>query len=402
MTEPERRRDAAQAVTWPVRVAAAWVWRLLLIAAGIYVFARIFGRVELVAFSFVIALFLTSVLHPLELALRRIPGPRSISAALALLIGLALLAGIGYFVSWQISTHSAQLGDQISQFVQQTRDWLRNGPLHLQSKDLDRIAENITNSIKQNQGQLVSGAIQTVRTVLETLGAILLILLSTFFLLRDGEQIWNWTLKLFPRAAHDRVDVAGRVGWGTLGGYMRGQLLIALFHGISVMVLLFILRVPLAAALGVLIFLGSFVPLIGLTVTGALCVAVAALEHGLTAGIVVAIAIIVLVQLEAHLLQPVIMSRSVEVHPLGIALAVVTGTILAGIVGALLAVPFVAFLNATIQALRTGPAAPAPEPDLPDALAYEPGKSPPDGPSRDGARESAAPDSTPREGERSD
>lgn len=402
MTEPESRRDAAQAVTWPVRVAAAWMWRLLLIAAGIYVFARIFGRVELVAFSFVIALFLTSVLHPLEMALRRVPGPRSVSAALALLIGLALLAGIGYFVSWQISTHSAQLGDQISQFVRQTRDWLRNGPLHLQSKDLDRIAENITNSIKQNQGQLVSGAIQTVRTVLETLGAILLILLSTFFLLRDGEQIWNWTLRLFPRAAHDRVDVAGRVGWRTLGGYMRGQLLIALFHGISVMILLFILRVPLAAALGVLIFLGSFVPLIGLTVTGALCVAVAALEHGLTAGIVVAIAIIVLVQLEAHLLQPVIMSRSVEVHPLGIALAVVTGTILAGIVGALLAVPFVAFLNATIQALRTGPAAPPPDTDLPDALAYEPGKTPPHGSSGDGARESSAPESAPRGGERSD
>jgi predicted PurR-regulated permease PerM len=136
---------------------------------------------------------------------------------------------------------------------------------------------------------------------------------------------------------------------------MRGQVLIALFHGVSVAIVLFVLRVPLAAALGVLIFLGSFVPLIGLTVTGALCVAVALLEHGVGAGIVVAVAIIVLVQLEAHLLQPVIMSRSVEVHPLAIALAVVTGTLLAGIVGALLAVPLVAFLNSTITALRHPP-----------------------------------------------
>ena len=112
------------------------------------------------------------------------------------------------------------------------------------------------------------------------LGALLLILLSTFFLLRDGEQIWDWTLRLFPRAAQERVDVAGRVGWRTLGGYMRGQVLIALFHGISVMIMLFVLQVPLAAALGVLIFLGSFIPLVGLTVTGALCVAVALLEHG--------------------------------------------------------------------------------------------------------------------------
>ena len=149
--------------------------------------------------------------------------------------------------------------------------------------------------------------------------------------------------------------MAGRAGWGTLGGYMRGQVLIALFHGISVMIMLFVLRVPLAAALGVLIFLGSFVPLVGLTVTGALCVVVALLEHGVTAGIVVGVAIIVLVQLEAHLLQPLIMSRSVEVHPLAIALSVLTGTILAGIVGALLAVPFVAFLNSTMHALRDTP-----------------------------------------------
>jgi putative heme transporter len=355
MSGPERR-DARDAVTWPVRVAAAWTWRVLLLGIGVYVLAKVFVRLELVAFSFIIALFLTAVLHPLELALRRIPGPRSISAALALLIGLAILAGIGYFVSWQISSHATELGDQVTRFVHETRNWLRNGPLHLNSTDLDKIANSITNSIKKNQGQLISGAIQTVRTVAELFGALLLILLSTFFLLRDGDGIWAWVLKLFPRHAHERLDIAARAGWQTFGGYMRGQVLIALFHGVSVMILLFVLRIPLAAALGVLIFLGSFIPLVGLTITGALCVAVAGLEHGLTSAVVVAIAIIVLVQLEAHLLQPLIMSRSVEVHPLAIALAVVTGTLLAGIVGALLAVPLVAFLNSTISALRHGPA----------------------------------------------
>lgn len=370
MTEPDRpprlssrRDDAVEAVTLPVRVAAAWTWRLLVIGAGIYVFFKILARVELVAFSFVIALFLTAVLHPLERQLRRIPGPRSVSAALALLIGIAVLVGIGWFVIWQISEHSTQLGDQITSLVNKTRNWLRTGPLHLKSSDLDNLADKITKTVQEHEGQLVSGAIETVRTVVEGLGALLLILLSTFFLLRDGELIWRWTLRLFPRRAQPRIDLAGRAGWGTLGGYMRGQLLIALFHGVSVMVVLFVLRVPLAAALGVLIFLGSFVPLIGLTVTGALCCAVALLEHGLTAAIVVAVAIIVLVQLEAHLLQPLIMSRSVDMHPLAVALSVLTGTLLAGIVGALLAVPFVAFLNSTILALRHPAAAePAAEP----------------------------------------
>jgi len=142
---------------------------------------------------------------------------------------------------------------------------------------------------------------------------------------------------------------------------MRGVVLIALFHSVSVTIVLFALRVPLAAALGVLIFLGSFIPIIGLTVTGTFCVVVALLEHGVTAAIVVGVAIVVLIQLEAHLLQPVIMSRSVAVHPLAIALSVLTGTVLAGIPGALLAVPLVAFLNATVHALRGTPALPAGE-----------------------------------------
>lgn len=352
-------RDAAEAVTWQVRVAASWTWRLIIIGVGLYLFAKIFIKIELVAFSFILALFLTAVLHPLEQQLRKfVPGPKSLPAVLALLVGVAALGGIGWFVVWQISTHSNQLGNQITDFVDRTKNWLQTGPLHLKSADLDKVTNNITDTIRSHQGELISGAIQTVRTVAEALAALLLILLSTFFLLRDGELVWGWVLRLFPRRAQPRLDIAGRAGWGTLGGYMRGQLLIALFHGISIFFLLLVLRVPLAAALAVLIFLGSFIPLVGLTVTGALCVAVTLLEHGPTAAIVVGVSIVVLVQLEAHLLQPVIMSRAVEIHPLAIALSVITGTILAGIPGALIAVPLVAFLNTTIHALRAVPVRP--------------------------------------------
>jgi predicted PurR-regulated permease PerM len=349
----DARHAAAEAVTWQVRVGAAWTWRLLIIGAGLYVITRILLRIELVALALALALFLTAVLLPLERLFRRIlPGPRSLPAALALLIGLAVFAGVAWFVVWQITTHSTELGNQITTFVNKTKNWLQTGPLRLKSSDLDKLTTNITETIKSHQGQLVSGAIATVRTVGEVFAALLLILLSTFFMLRDGDQIWTWLLRLFPARAHRRVDQAGRAGWGTFGGYMRGQLLIALFHGVSIMIVLLILRIPLAAALGVLIFLGSFIPLVGLTVTGALCVAIALLEHGPTAAIVVAASIIVLVQLEAHLLQPVIMSRSVDIHPFAIALTVITGTILAGIPGALVAVPLTAFLNTTIHALR--------------------------------------------------
>lgn len=363
---PPPRRDAVETVTWPVRIAAAWTWRLLLLGLGIYLLARIFGRIELVAVSFVLALFLVAILHPFEQRLHAlIPRPRSLSVTLALLIGIAVLGGIGYFVVWQISTHAGELNSQLTDFVNSARSWLRTGPLHVKSSDLDKLANNVTTALQNHQGQLISGAIETVRTLVEFLTGALLILLSTFFLLRDGEEIWGWVVRLFPRTAHERLDHAGRVGWHSLGGYMRGQLIIAVFHGVTITIVLLIMRVPLAGALGVLIFLGSFVPLVGLTVTGALAIAVSLLEHGLTSAIVVAVAIIVLVQVEGNVLQPIIMSRSVDVHPLAIALSVIAGTILAGIVGALFAVPFVAFLNSTVHALRGTPPNPPPGDDFP-------------------------------------
>lgn len=356
-------RDPVDGVTWPIRVAAAWTWRLLVIAIGAYVLIRVFTAIWLVVFSFILALFLTAVLHPLERQLRTvIPRPRSLPALLSLLIGVAVLGGIGWFVAWQVSTHWAQLGDQISSLVDHAKHWLQTGPLHLKSSDIDKVSKSITDRVTQHPGDLVSGAITTVRAVSEFITALLLILLSTFYLLRDGNQVWRWVVSLFPRAAHERLDRAGQAGWSTFGGYMRGQMLIALFHGVTITILLFALRVPLAAALGVLIFLGSFVPLLGLLVTGALAVAVALLENGLLSAIVVAIAITVLVQIEGHLLQPFIMSRSVKVHPLAVLLGVVAGTTLGGIPGAFIAVPLIAFVNTSVRALRSPPSAPEPPP----------------------------------------
>ncbi|SDI83473.1 Predicted PurR-regulated permease PerM [Frankineae bacterium MT45] len=349
----DTRRDAVEAVTWPVRVAAAWTWRLIILAIGIYLALRVVQAVELVAFSVVVALLFTSVLHPVERRLRRVlPGPKSLPAALTLLFGVVVLGAIAWFIAWQITTHSTQLADQLSAFVTRTRNWLQTGPLKLKQADFDQLTNNITDTIKSHQSDLVNGAIATLQTFGQILGAALLVLLSTFFMLRDGDLIWRWVVSLLPRAAHPRFDRSGRLGWRTLGGYMRGTVLIAGFHGVSIALVLAILHVPLAAALGVLIFLGSFVPLIGLTVTGAFCVVVALLEHGVTSAVVVAIAIIVLVQVEGQVLQPLIMSRAVEVHPLAVAISVLSGTALAGIAGALIAVPLVAFLNTAIKALR--------------------------------------------------
>jgi predicted PurR-regulated permease PerM len=348
MTSP-----TAEAVTWPIRVASEWAARLLVIAAGLYVLGVMLDTINLVAFAFVLALFFTSVLHPVEQRLRPVFGGRkSASSAVVLLGGIIVFGLVGWFVVQQISSHSGQLSDQVGQVGDKLQSWLQTGPLKLKNADLNQVTASLTKTIKSHQGQFLSSALQTATKTAEIVGGGLLALLGTFFLIRDGDAIWQWALRLLPTAAHHRVDVAGRRGWWTLSGYIRGQVTIAFIHAISITIALLILRVPLAAALGVIVFLGSFIPILGLTIAGALCVGVTLLEHGVTAAIIIAIVIIFLVQAEGNLLQPLIMSRAVHIHPMAVAFAVAAGTTLYSITGALVAVPLVAFTNSFIRALR--------------------------------------------------
>ena len=204
MGDADERRDAVETVTWGVRVAAAWSWRLLLIGLAILLVGR-----SSCGSSWSRSPSSSRCSSPRCCTRSRSdcagsPGRRRCRPALALLVGIAALVGIGWFVTWQITTHSSQLGDQITNFVDKTRNWLHTGPLHLKSSDIDKIADNITKAIKDHQGAARSAArSRRCATVVEALGALLLILLSTFFLLRDGEQIWNWTLRLFPRRAQE-------------------------------------------------------------------------------------------------------------------------------------------------------------------------------------------------------
>ncbi|MDQ6937128.1 MAG: AI-2E family transporter [Actinomycetota bacterium] len=343
----------AEAVIWPVRVASEWAARLLIIALGCYVLLLALSKVSLVAFALVVALFFVAVLHPVESRVRvAFGGRKSLSTAVVLLGGILVFGLITWFVVAQISSHSGALAQQVSAVGDKVREWLKNGPLKLKDQEVSNAITNLTNTIRDHQGQLVSRALNTVSILLELVGGLLLALVSTFFLLRDGDQIWHWVLRLMPRSARARVDYAGERGWNTLGGYIRGQVSIAVIHAVTISIALVVLRVPLAAALGVVILLGSFVPLLGLTIAGALCVGVTLLEHGVTAAIIILIIIVALVQLEGNVLQPLIMSRAVHIHPLAVAVSVTAGTIIYGIIGALIAVPLVAFTNSFIRGLR--------------------------------------------------
>ena len=353
-TDAEPSAPVGHTVPGGLKEAAAWSWRILMVAALVYVAARALSHVPIVTIPFITSLLLAAVLTPVRRWLHakgRIP--HSIAAFIALLIGVTAIVAIFWFIVGQVRNNAPRMIEGFVSFVEQASVWLRDGPLQMNDEQVAGYADEISAFLTRNQESLVSGALSTLSTLTHLIGGFLLLLLTTFFLLRDGETIWSWTLSLLPRRSRRRLDQVGRAGWHTVGGFVRGQTVIAFLHASTIFVLLWVLHVPMALALSVLIFVASYVPILGMTVAGLFCVIVSLIEHGPGAALVVAIAILVLVQLEAHLLQPLIMAHHVEVHPLGVAIAVLAGTTIGGIAGALFAVPLVAFVNATIRATAT-------------------------------------------------
>ena len=350
---PAPRGKPSEQVAWSLRVTAEWAVRILVVGVLLYFVLQAYQAVHLVAFSFLIGVLIAAVLRPVhEFLHHRAHFPASLAALTSVLLALVVLSGVGYFVADQISSNANELGNQLSQSVEEIRDWLANGPFHLQQADLNDLSDRITKAIQENQSQIASGLVDTVKSVAEGLSGILLVILTAFFIVKDGEKIWHWLLSLLPRAARPRVEVAGARSWHTLGGYVRGQVTIALFHAVTITIALFAFRVPLAAPLGVLVFVFSFIPVIGMIIAGGLAVVITLLEHGVITAIIIAAIVVALVQLESHVLQPLIMSRAVEVHPLAVVLAVLAGTKLDGVSGALLAVPLVAVANTAFKALH--------------------------------------------------
>lgn len=341
------RRPArpVETVSWSLRVAAEWSARFLIVVAAAYVAWRLLDSVGMVTVALVVAVMITALLQPAVARLEHRAVRRPLAVTLVFVVGIALLGLVAWFVASQISSNIATLGSRVVDAESAIRDWLVRGPLHLSETQLDQLGKDFADAVSRNRERIASGVFTTASTALESLGGVALCVLSVFFLLRDGRGIWRWVVQLFPFDARPDVDVAGRLAWQTLTGYVRGVVIVALTDAVTVTVVLLVMRIPLAVALGVLIFVGAFIPLVGLVVTGTLAVLVALVAQGVGAALVVAVAIVLAVQAEGHLLHPMVMSRAVRVHPLAVVIAVTSGTLVAGIFGALVAVPLTAVVN---------------------------------------------------------
>lgn len=342
---------ADEAVTPFVRKVAAWSWRLLVILAAVVALLWLIKHLEVIVVPVALATMVAALLLPAVDFMDRRGAPRGAAVALVLLASFAVVGGILSFVISQFIEGAPQLVEQVTRSIDGLRNWLINGPLQLSKEQIDQAGNTAIEALQRNQEKLTTGALSTAGTLTELLTGALLVLFTLIFLLQGGRSIFAFVTKVFPTHVRDRVRDAGRAGFHSLGGYMRATFLVALVDAVGIGTGLAIMGIPLALPLASLVFMGAFIPLVGAVVAGFLAVVVALLAKGFVYALITLGLIIAVQQLEGHVLQPLVMGRAVSIHPLAVVLAIAGGGVLAGIVGALLAVPTVAFINSATRVL---------------------------------------------------
>ncbi|KGM08955.1 AI-2E family transporter [Cellulomonas bogoriensis] len=344
---------AREAVPLSVRVAAAWSWRLILIGVvvGALVFAMATAKVIWV--PVVVALLLTVLLTPVvEFLTGTLRFPRGLAATTTVVGLVAVVGGLLTLAGQQIAQGFAALWDQALDGFQELLLTLEDTPLGIDSEQLSLYLDQLVAQIGDNSNMLVSGALSVTTTIGQVLIGVVIALFCLLFFLKDGKIIWAWLLRLLPAGGRHRAYEASRRGVVTLGSYVRAQILVALVDAVGIGIGAAILGLPLVIPLMVLIFLASFIPFVGAIATGAIAVLVALVDQGLGTALIMLLIVIGVQQLESNVLQPLLLGHAVSLHPVAVLLAVTLGSISAGIVGALLAVPITATLNTVVLYLH--------------------------------------------------
>ena len=335
-----------------VRKTAAWSWRLLIILGALVALLWLVKHLEVIVVPVLLATMVTAMLVPIVDFLDRRGLPRGVAVAGVLLSAVVVVGGILTFVVSQFIQGAPALVDEVTQSMTGARQWLDSGVLsHFSNDQIKSATDTAIEALKNNQAKLTSGALSTAGTITEIVTGALLMFFTLIFLLQGGRHIFAFVTKIFPMTVRDRVRDSGRAGFQSLIGYVRATFLVALVDAVGIGTGLAIMGIPLALPLASLVFLGAFIPLIGAVIAGGLAVIVALIAKGWIFGLITLGLILAVQQLESHILQPLVMGRAVSIHPLAVVLAIATGAVTAGIVGALLAVPLVAVVNSAVRVL---------------------------------------------------
>jgi putative heme transporter len=344
-----------------VDVAAAWSWRFLVIVVATGVLGWLVSYLRVVVIPVIVALLLAALLASAVKRLHHGRLGRGPATGIVVVGSLLFLGALLTLIGQQIIDGFSDLSEQVVRGLQQIERWVKTGPLNLSDAQISSLLNQAQETITSSNEQIVSSATTLGTALGQIVAGFFIVLFALIFFLYDGERIWSFLVRLFPQHSRERVDSSGRVAWTSLTSFVRATVIVALVDALGITLAALLLGVPLAAPIGVLVFLGSFVPIVGALVSGFVAVIVALVAQGPVVALLMLGAVLLVQQLESHILQPFLLGRAVSVHPLAVVLGVSAGVLVAGIVGALVAVPLIASLNAMVRHLTA-----AGEPEVPE------------------------------------
>ncbi|WP_298886111.1 AI-2E family transporter [uncultured Serinicoccus sp.] len=334
--------DRGDLILQGLRSAAAWSWRFLLVVAAVAVVLYLVGRVWVGVLPIILALIVSSVLWPFVRWLRRHRWPAGLAAATVLVSALGIFSGIVAAIAPGVGSQLRQVADNVTEGADIVLEWLSGPPANLQSEQLDDYVNRATEWLESRASVLAEGALSTLTTVGSILVTTVLVLVLTFFFLKDGHRFLPWLRKSVGRTAGLYLTEALARVWVTLGGFLRAQAVVAAVDSVFIGLGLVLLQVPLAFALAVITFFLAFIPIVGAFVAGGLAVLVALVSQGWVTALWVLVIVVVVQQAESTFVAPLMHSRVMSMHPVVVLLGVAAGGTLWGVLGAFLAVPVLA------------------------------------------------------------
>jgi putative heme transporter len=344
------RSPSADGVPHALVVAAAWSWRLIVVGAAVAGVVAALRVVSAVVVPLAVAVLLTALMMPaVRFLTQRTPLRQGASALVVLLTAVALVVALLTTAGTQIATGATSLLDSAQEGVDQVLNWLREGPLHLSNAQLDQYVDRARDQLQGVTSSSTSGLLSAGATAGHFVAGLFICLIATYFFMAQGQSIWRFFLRLLPRVAQEPTYQAFRRGWVSLGHYARTQVLVAAVDAVGIGIGALVLGLPFILPLIVLVFLTSFIPIVGAIFSGAVAVLIALVAEGPVSALVMLGVVLAVQQIETHVLQPFLMGRAVALHPLAVIAAVASGSFLLGIVGALFAVPALALANSVVR-----------------------------------------------------
>ena len=327
-------------------------WRLIVVTAACIALVLGLVKLRIVVVPVFVALIAVTVLEsPVRWLRRRRWSP--LLATLTVFVGVAaLLVGAVLLVGPSLGDQFAQVGSDLDRGVADVERWLVDGPLGLTPEQIERYVGTVVDYARTNSKSISTGVVAGTALALEAVAGALLALVLAFFFLKDGDRFTTWSTRQFAESNRATACAVGRRVWATLGSYVRGIMVVGLVDASVIGVGLVVIGVPVAVPLAVLTFLGAFFPLVGASVAGLIAALVALVTGGPGDALVVIALVVAVQQIEGHVLAPVVMGRALQLHPVVVIVALTTGAVFAGLLGAFLAVPLTAMAFAANTELR--------------------------------------------------